>query len=121
MLGDRSHPEPDITLLKWRDDFYRSRLPGPEDVLLIIETSDSSLSKDRNLKLPMYARHGIPKVWIENIPDHVLEAYRNPVNGEYTESRIYRPGETIAPQAFPDLELPVSQLIGAASSESNKG
>ena len=114
VLGDNGHPEPDIALLKWRDDFYRDALPGPEDVLLIIETSDSSLSKDRNVKLPTYARHRIPEVWIENIPDHVLEAYRNPVNGEYTETRIYRPGETISPQAFPDLQLSVSQLIGPA-------
>ena len=116
ILDDNGHPEPDIALLRWRDDFYRSGLPRSEDVLLIVETSDSSLYKDRNVKLPSYARHGIPEVWIENIPDHALEAYRNPVNGEYAESRIYYPGETVSPQAFPDLQLSVTQLIGAAPS-----
>ena len=113
LLGERTQPEPDLVLIKWRDDFYEDRHPGPEDVLLLIETSDSSLSYDRNRKLPLYARHNIPEVWIENVPDRQIEAHRNPVNGEYAETRIYRPGETIAPQAFPDLELPVSQLIGS--------
>ena len=112
LLGERTQPEPDLMLIKWRDDFYVNRHPGPEDVLLLIETSDSSLSRDRNVKLPLYARYGIPEVWIENIPDSVIEAHRNPVNGEYTETRTYRPGETITPQAFPDLQLSVSQLVG---------
>lgn len=112
-LADDCQPEPDLTLLVHRDDFYSAEAPGPSDVLLLIEVADSSLSYDRNRKLPLYARHGIPEVWIENIPDRVIEAYSNPVNGQYTETRTYRPSETITPQAFPDLELPVSQLIGA--------
>ena len=111
-LGDGSRPQPDLTLLKLREGGYRDRPAGPEDVLLIIEVSDSTLARDRNVKLPMYARHAIPEVWIENIPDRQIEARRNPVNGEYAESRIYRPGETISPQAFPDVQLPVSAIMG---------
>lgn len=111
-LADDCQPEPDLMLLARRDDFYSAEAPGPSDVLLLIEVADSSLSYDRNRKLPLYARHGIPEVWIENIPDGAIEEYSNPVNGEYTETRTYRPGDTISPQAFPDLDLPVSQLIG---------
>ena len=111
-LADDCQPEPDLSLLSYRDDFYSEEAPGPSDVLLLIEVADSSPSYDRNRKLPLYARHDIPEVWIENIPDRVIEAHRNPVNGEYTQTRTYRPGETITPQAFPDLELPVSQLMG---------
>ena len=113
LLNDDSRPQPDIALLKWRDDLYRYESPVPEDVLLLIEVSDSTLSYDRGRKVARYAESGIPEVWIENIPARVLEAYSNPADGEYTQSRIYQPGETISPQAFPDLELPVSQLVGA--------
>ena len=110
-LDGNNRPEPDLALLRWRDDLYGSRSPAPEDILLLIEVSDSSLSYDRDVKLALYARFGITEVWIENIPDRVIEAYANPVDGQYTESRIYRPGETIAPSAFPDISLPVSELI----------
>ena len=116
-LADDCQPEPDLMLLARRDDFYSTEAPGPADVLLLIEVADSSLSYDRNRKLPLYALYAIPEVWIENIPDRAIEAYSNPVNGEYTESRTYRPGETISPTAFPDVVLPVSQLIGAAPVE----
>ena len=108
--GDR--PEPDLVLLRWRDDLYEHRSPGPADILLIIEVSDSTLSYDRGYKLARYAESAIPEVWIENIRARHIEAHRNPVNGEYAETRIYRPGETISPQAFPDLELPVSAIMG---------
>ena len=110
-LDENNRPEPDLALLKWRDDLYGSESPAPEDILLLIEVSDSTLASDRNVKLALYARFDIPEVWIENIPDGVVEAYANPVEGQYTESRIYRPGETITPRAFPDVSLSVSEII----------
>lgn len=113
-LDDGNRPQPDLMLLKSRDGGYRDRPAGPADVLLIIEVSDSTLLYDGGRKLALYARHGIPEVWIENIPDRVIEAYSNPVNGQYTETRTYRPSETITPSAFPDVQLPVIQLVGAA-------
>ena len=116
-LDEYNEPEPDFTLLKWRDDFYRHQLPGPDDVLLIIEVSDSSLSYDRNRKLALYAHFGVPEVWIANILARVVEVYRDPVDGEYTNSRVYSPGETLSPVAFEDVEIPVSQFIGAMSEE----
>ena len=114
-LDDYHQPEPDLTLLKRRDDFYRYQAPGPDDVLLLIEVSHASLSYDRGAKLAMYAQFEIPEVWIANIPSRVVEAYTNPVDGEYTTSRVYRPGETVSPMAFEDVNLPVSQFIGALS------
>ncbi len=114
-LDERNQPEPDIALIKWRDDFYRHRAPGAGDVLLLIEVSDSSLSYDRNVKLALYARFLIPEVWLANIPARAVEAYSEPVDGKYATARVYRPGETISPAAFPDIALPVSELVGAAS------
>ena len=112
-LDERNQPEPDILLLKWRDDFYRHRAPAAEDVLLLIEVSHTSLAYDRGVKLALYARFLVPEVWLANIPARVIEAYTEPVDGEYTVARVYRPGETVSPTAFPDIALPVSQIIGA--------
>ena len=112
-LDERNQPEPDVLLLKWRDDFYRYRAPAADDVLLLIEVSDTSLAYDRGVKLALYARFLVPEVWLANIPARVIEAYTEPVDGEYTVARVYRPGETVSPTAFPDISLPVSQIIGA--------
>ncbi|MYA61414.1 MAG: Uma2 family endonuclease [Dehalococcoidia bacterium] len=114
-LDDHHHPEPDLMLLEWREDFYRYTPPGPEEVLLLIEVSDSSLSYDRNVKLPLYAQFNIPEVWIANISDRVVETYTHPVNGRYTAFRTYSPGEVVSPGAFDDVEIPVSRFIGAMS------
>ena len=110
-LDENNRPQPDLALLKWRDDLYENQSPAPEDILLLIEISDSSLVFDRSVKLALYARFNIPEVWIGNIPDSVVEAYTNPVEGQYTESPIYRPGESVTPSAFPDVSLNVSELI----------
>ena len=116
-LDERNQPEPDIALVKWRDDFYRHRAPGADDVLLLIEVSDSSPSYDRNVKLALYARFLIPEVWLANIPARIIEAYTEPTDGKYAAARVYRPGETISPAAFPDIALPVSEIIGAPSAD----
>ena len=116
-LDDHHHPEPDLMLLEWREDFYRYTPPGPEEVLLLIEVSDSSLSYDRNVKLPLYARFGVPEVWIANILARVVETYADPVDGEYIVSRVYSPGEIVSPTAFDDVEISVSRFIGAMSDQ----
>ena len=111
-LDERNQPQPDIAILKLKDDFYRSGLAGPDDVLLLIEVSDTSLRYDRRIKLALYARFGIPEVWIANIRARAIEAYTDPVNGEYTSLQTFRRGQTATPTAFPDVVLPVSDIIG---------
>ncbi len=103
--------QPDITLLTFRDDFYESRNPRPEDILLLVEVSDSSLNYDRNIKLPRYAEFGIPEVWIVNLRDNQVESYTERSSAGYGASRIYRPGDTISPTAFPDIEISVNDII----------
>src|SRR5579863_6654097 len=63
-LNDMSEPQPDVVLLRFRDDFYADKTPTPADVLLIIEVSDTTLAYDRLEKLPRYALAGIPEVWL---------------------------------------------------------
>jgi Uma2 family endonuclease len=111
-LDSDNEPQPDAMLLRWRNDFYRNGHPGPDDVLLLIEVSDTTVDYDRNNKLPRYARAGIPEVWIDNRRDRRIEAYTDPSGDEYATVRYAAPGETIAPQAFPDITLQVDRIIG---------
>ena len=111
-LNERNEPQPDVVLLKPRDDFYRHRMPGPDDVLLAIEVSDTTLRRDRGVKLELYARFGVPETWIANIRARTIEVYSNPVDGEYTTRQTYWHGQTVSPAAFPDIALPVSEVIG---------
>ena len=110
-LDDASEPEPDVMLLRWRDDFYESGHPGPADVLLLIEVSDTTVDYDRSAKLAAYAAAGIPEVWIASRRDRRIESYADPAGDEYATVRYYEPGESISPQAFPDVVLQVDQII----------
>ena len=110
-LDDASEPQPDVMLLRWRDDFYGGGHPGPADVLLLIEVSDTTVDYDRGAKLSAYAAAGIPEVWIVNRPDRRIESYADPAGDAYATVRYYEPGESISPQAFPDAVLQVDQII----------
>ena len=112
-LNGNAEPEPDLLLVRWRDDEYEHDHPTPEDVLLLIEVSDSTLYKDRNEKLPMYAQAGISESWIVNIPGGVVEVYTDPIGGIYLTRRVFEAGETVSPLAFPDVSIPVDRIVPA--------
>ena len=111
-LDDATELQPDVMLLRWREDFYEAGHPRPADVLLLIEVSDTTVDYDRSTKLAAYAEAGIPEVWITNRRDRRIESYTEPAGNEYSRVRHYGPGESIAPQAFPDVMLEVSRIIG---------
>ena len=107
-----SEPEPDITLLKPRADFYRQAHPQPEDVLLVIEVADSSRRFDRNVKRPLYAETGIAEYWIVDLVDEVVEVHRQPESGAYRHVERIGRGGSVSPQAFPDVALSVDEILG---------
>lgn len=111
-LHDYSEPEPDVAVLKPRDDYYETGHPTAADVLLVIEISDSSGQYDRDVKLPMYARAGISEVWIMNIQADTFEINREPVNGMYQESIKAGRGESISPLLLSRLTFAVNDLLG---------
>jgi Uma2 family endonuclease len=113
LLGKYSVPRPDIALLHWRDDMYCNSLPTPAEVYLIVEVSDSTLLMDRRTKIPLYATAGIPEVWIINVPQKVVEVYREPSSGRYAVEEKVNPGQPLAPLAFPDAVIDTAALLRA--------
>ena len=111
-VSDLSEPEPDLAILRPREDFYEQAHPGPDDIFWLIEVSDSSLQLDREVKLPLYARHGIAEVWVVNLPDELIEVYQRPSGAAYRETLERRRGDSLSPTAFPDLLLAVDGILG---------
>ncbi len=111
-LSERSEPQPDLTLLRPRPDFYSTAHPGPEDMLLLIEVADTTEDYDRDVKIPLYARYGIPEVWLVYLALDSIEVYRGPAPEGYREVQAVRRGERISVQAFPDVVLAASEVLG---------
>ena len=104
-------PEPDVALLKPRDDFYAGKRPGREDVLLIVEVADSSLEYDTTVKLSMYAILGIREYWVADLRNDRLLVHSQPEGDTYRASGEMHRGEWIAPQALPECRLLVSWFL----------
>jgi Uma2 family endonuclease len=99
-------------LLRPREDFYTTRHPEAADVLLLIEVADSTLQRDRRVKIPLYARVGIREVWLVDLTTPRLEIHREPRADGYGNVRVFARGERVAPEAFPDLSLDMAELVG---------
>lgn len=113
VIAPLHEPQPDIMLLRPQRSFYSDRHPEPRDVFLLLEVADSTLLVDRLEKLPVYARAAIPEVWIVNLPERLVEVYREPAGGEYSMVRKVRAGEPLAPTAFPDAAIDTTALLGS--------
>jgi len=106
ILGDHSEPEPDIALLRPPANRYRDALPSPTDVLLLIEVADSTARYDHQTKVPLYAAHGIPEVWVVERDPGWVSVYRGPL----AEQRCYQEerrviGGGLSPGAFADIQV----------------
>ena len=112
-LDDRSAPQPDLVVLKRRPDFYATGdYRSPADVLLLVEVSDSSLSFDRDIKLPLYAQAGIGELWIVDLKLRIVEAYRTPVEDGYAQKSTHSPGERIALALAPEIIVQLDLVFG---------
>lgn len=111
VIGDISEPEPDLTLLKYREDFYSSGKATSEDVLLLIEVSDSTLKYDRDVKLRLYAEASVAEVWIVNIPRKILEVHSNPGKGKYRLVEKHERTQTVSPKSLPKIKIKVSDIF----------
>ncbi|GAB6062212.1 Uma2 family endonuclease [Deferrisoma palaeochoriense] len=111
-LGPRTEVQPDLAILRPRDDFYASAHPQAKDALLVIEVADTSAETDRTVKVPLYAKAGVPEVWLVDLPDDRVEVYRHPEGGTYAETRTVRPGDPALPVPGTDLRLDPADLLG---------
>ncbi len=110
VMGEHDEPQPDLAVLRWRDDFYEDAHPGPGDVLLIIEVSDTTVRFDRGVKVLLYARHGIPETWLVNLQQQCLEVYRDLRDGRYQRVEKYQSG-SVSPECLSDIKVTLQDLF----------
>jgi Uma2 family endonuclease len=113
-LDDGSEPQPDVAVLQLRPEEYENSVPRATDVLLVIEVVESSLTDDRDVKAPLYAASGIPEYWIVNIVDLIVEVYRQPENGSYSETRRVSADDMLDVLMVPGNAVPATQLLRRA-------
>jgi Uma2 family endonuclease len=106
-LDRHNEPQPDLALARPGVE----AAPRPGELLLAIEVADTSLEYDRAVKVPLYARAGIPETWVLNVRDRALEVYREPGPAGYARMVTYQPNQRVAAAAFPDLVLRVADLL----------
>lgn len=111
LLGDLSAPQPDLALLRYRGDYYAQAHPGASDVLLLIEIAETSLSYDRDIKLPLYARFQVPEVWIIDSRGGCLDSYQEPDSAGYARQLRVRDLSRVGIAALPDILLDLRVLF----------
>jgi len=110
-LSRHSEPEPDLALLRPRADFYRTAHPTPADTLLAIEVSHPTLAYDRDVKAPLYARHGIAELWLFDVQAGCVTVYREPERGRYAHEVVHAPPDTLRPVLLPDVAIELAGLL----------
>ena len=110
-LSDSNEPEPDIVLADLTK-FDGKRHPRPEETILIVEVSDTTLKYDRDTKLALYAEAEIPEVWIVNLKNEIVEVHQKPGVGIYQLAQIYKRGESVKSAILPNLEIEVDKILG---------
>jgi Uma2 family endonuclease len=111
-LDRHSEPEPDIAVVRPRPDCYRTSHATPPDMFLLIEVGDSSARFDREIKAPMYARAGVPELWLVDLLAEEVQVCRAPGLAGYADVSTRRRGERLSPSALPDVVITVDEILG---------
>jgi Uma2 family endonuclease len=111
-----SEPLPDVAVVVGSVRDYAKAHPGPKQVGLLVEVSDSTLATDQKIKGEIYAKAGIAIYWIVNLQESVVEVYSNPTSGRsprYGKPRVFGPNDsiplTIAGKSL--APIPVKELL----------
>lgn len=110
VLPEHSEPEPDFALLRPREDFYENTTAHASDVLLVIEVADSTLRYDTEIKMPLYARHGIAEAWLIDARRGQLTVFTDIVDGAYRRTGVVADPRALAPISIPDIRLDLSSV-----------
>jgi Uma2 family endonuclease len=111
VLDDYWEPEPDIAVVRSRPDRYRNAHPTPPDILLLVEVADSSMDKDRETKVPAYARAGVPEVWLIDLGHAHVQVHRAPSAAGYQDVRTLSSRDRLTTPTVPALDLAVSDVV----------
>ena len=111
-LDDFNEPQPDVTVLRLRDDYYARQHPTPDDVLLAIEVADTSLSYDRDEKLPLYGTTGILESWLVDVQAGTVTVFTKPHAGGYGQQRMLSRGQEVVSESVESLRLQVDEVLG---------
>lgn len=111
-LTDHTEPLPDLAVLRHRDDFYADAYPRPEDVLLVVEVADSSLTYDLEEKVPRYAQSGIPEVWVLDVERDIIVQYQDSDGQQYRHQQRLQRGEAMPSTHVSQLALSVDDIFG---------
>lgn len=105
-------PQPDIGVFVRRDDYYAGALPTPADTLLLVEVADSSVRYDRQIKLPLYARHRIPELWIVDLEAQLLRIHREPQGDDYLRIEAMTEPRLVGLAGLPPAAADLTGLFG---------
>lgn len=109
--GRYSEPEPDLVLLTGDGRGFVDHHPGPEDISLLIEVSDTSFQLDREIKYRLYARAGISEYWIVDIPKRRILVCREPAGDEYKSITMLEAGEKATSPRAPGFAVSFEELF----------
>jgi len=110
-LSMYSEPQPDLALLAPRDDFYATKHPSAEDVLLVIEMSDTTLRYDLTTKAALYAQHGAPELWVVDVGARRVHVFRHPSDGIYRETFDTETADSMTIESLPGMTLDLSAAL----------
>jgi Uma2 family endonuclease len=111
VLGEHDAPQPDLALLEPRADAYPKH-PRADDILLMIEVADTTVAYDRDIKMPLYARAGIPEAWLVDLSADRIDVHRDPVGGEYATVRSVSRGDVLTALHFPNVTFRADDILG---------
>lgn len=109
--SDYNEPEPDAAVTTQPYTAYLERHPGPADLLLVIEVSDTTLRFDLSTKAALYARAGIDDYWVVDLAGRQIVVHRQPTPEGYQEIIAYAEAEELAPRARPEARVRVASLL----------
>jgi hypothetical protein len=110
-LDAHSEPQPDLVLLRPKDDYYATELPGPQDIFLIVEVAQSSVEYDRTVKARLYAAHAIPEYWVADLEHECVFVHTEARAGASRTTRELQRGQSMAPILLPDCRVEIDALL----------
>ena len=119
-LGENLEPVPDLAIVLRRASGFFGSHPGPDETLMVIEVSDTTLAYDRGTKVNLYAQANIPETWVMNLVEDCIESFTGPGPNGYANHTIYRRGDKISPSTLPDVEFAVDDLLPPMVEEPDK-